>query len=273
MTEESTAGVVGLIRDMVCRTLANWQVFALLVTLMGIVNYLLIRDLIEPLRALMEAAVAQDIAAMQEQAPRLGAAMLPRLILLALVFLLAITVWARVLSVGRQGALQGLAGSYLRVLWRSVALLGWSILLAVPYLALYFLLLGLFGLIGLKLDQTGTNLLGAVLALVIYVPLFACYALAVVETAAGRRTPIHQAFDALGRNRVAYFGAAMLLAIAGALVAELSDALLADGRIPTLASLGVAGLINAAVLLLDMSLAAAMRPHSRFASEEAAADA
>ena len=159
-----------------------------------------------------------------------------------------------------------MAATFLQILWRSIAMVGWSLLLGIPLAAFYLLFLGLFGLAGVKLSAMQTNVVLGVIAVVFYVPLFATYLLAVVETAARGRTPIHQAFDALGRARMPYFLASLLLTFAAAVLSGLVTLALGKGTMSPVANIVVSAAVNGIWVMAALALAAAGRPFTHFAA-------
>ncbi len=265
MDDNQTPTVDGLLSAMWARLRAEAQVALPLVALGVLVQYLLFRDLAGPLAQIMAAGEMQDPEAIREQVLPLLRPLMVRNLIGGLVWLLVVTVWAHVLVHGRQLAAGRMAVTFLHVLWRSIAMLGWGLLLAIPLAAFSLLLMGLFALVGVKLSAMQTNILWSGIAVVFYAPLFATYLLAVVETAARGRTPIHRAFDALGRARIPYFLASLLLTIGVGVLSGLATMVLGKGTMPAIANMVVSAALYGIWLMAALALAAAGRPFTRFA--------
>ncbi len=263
---QTTPTVGGLLMAMWGRLRAEAQVALLLIALIVLAQYLLFRDLAGSLSQIMAAGGMQDPEAIREQVLPLLRPLVVRNLIIGLVWLLAVTVWAHVLTHGRPLAAGRMAVTFLHILWRSVAMVGWGVLLGIPLAAFYLLLMGLFAVVGVKLSAMQINVLLGGLAVVFYVPLFATYLLAVVETAAHGRTPIHQAFDALGRGRTPYFLASFLLTIAGAVLSGLVTVVLGEGMAFSVTGMVVSAAINGIWLMASLALAAAVHPFTYFAS-------
>lgn len=277
MNDNRTPTVGGLLAEMWARLRREGEIALLLVALLVLAQYLLFRDLAGPLAQMMqEAGQMQDPQAMRARMMPLMRLVMWRELVLGLVWLLVMTVWAHVLTHGRQLAVGRMAVTALQVLWRSIAMIGWSFLLGIPLAAFYLLVMGILGLVGVKIAMTpdhalmggGATLLVIVLAAAFYVPLFATYLLAVVETAARGRTPIHQAFDALGRARIPYFLAALALTVAVALLSGLVTRGFGHQMMNTsLVGLVISAALNGIWLMAGLALAAAVRPYTRFAAD------
>ncbi len=270
MNDNRTPTVGGLLADTWARLQRDAQVALLLIALLVIAQYLLFRDLAGPFARMME-----EVGQMQDpQAMRMR--MLPLLrpwiihnLVLSLIWLLAMTVWAHVLTHGRQLAASRMGVTFLQLLWRSIAMVGWGFLLGIPLAAFYLLVMGVLGFTGVKLSMMQMNLFMMGLAVVVYLPLFATYLLAVVETAARGRTPIHQAFDALGHARVPYFLANFGLTAALTALSSLVMTLFGHQMQLPAVSLAISAAFNGIWLMAALALAAAVRPYTRFAQQAA----
>ncbi|RMF17233.1 MAG: hypothetical protein D6757_01575 [Alphaproteobacteria bacterium] len=269
-TEEPTAG--DLLRGAFARISRESQIFLVLVGLYAVANILLYLPLLEPLRAIREATGGGDPAAIQEAGKRLLGPFLILIIGAIIAFGFFATLWGRAAALGRPAAGDGLFGRALAVMWRTVAFIGWAILLGVPLFLFVILFQAVLGLVGINVQAAGGKLIMqvivAIIAILLYLPLSSAFQLAVVETAIEGRTPIHLAFQAMMRQGRAYLLAFFVVALIFGLAGFVWDQLFTDEGIPTRLSMIGSAIFNSLGAGVMLALAVEMRGHLDFRRPE-----
>ncbi len=264
--------VGGLLRGAFARISREAQIFLVLVGLYAIANILLYLPLLEPVRAVRAAAEAGDPMAIQQAGRRLLGPFLVFAVGGIAVFGFFAALWGRAAVLGRGEAGAGLLARAAAVVWRTIAFIGWVVLLAVPMSLFLVLIQAVLGLVGFDVQTAAGKFvlqaLIAIVAILLYLPLSAAFQLAVVETVVAERTPIHVAFQAMLRRGSAYPVAFFAVAILFGLASFVWDQIFADGGLPTRLSMIGSAAFNSLGAGVMLALAAEMRDHVRFTRPE-----